>query len=317
MESGVTTFRASTANLRGKDDMEAFREHFGRAILRLEMTPLDDQPLACDVTIRALPDVALATGSLSPMSNHHPAELGDDTFVLAAIQSGHAEFRQGRRMAQIRAGYAVLAASADAGSFTGFTPTRLANIRLKRELLAPQVADPEAAIGVPIPADHYALRLLLGYAGVLADGALAMDADACRIVSANIYDLAALAIGGTQDARAHVRGVRAARLHAIKIDIRRSLGQQALSITGMARRHGISPSYVRRMFAAEGSSFSEYLLAQRLTQAHRLLADPRAAHLAISALAFDLGFGDLSYFNRTFRRRYGMTPSDVRAGSTA
>jgi AraC-like DNA-binding protein len=25
-----------------------------------------------------------------------------------------------------------------------------------------------------------------------------------------------------------------------------------------------------------------------------------------------VGFGDLSYFNRTFRRRYGMTPTEAR-----
>ena len=29
------------------------------------------------------------------------------------------------------------------------------------------------------------------------------------------------------------------------------------------------------------------------------------------------GFGDLSHFNRVFRRRYGATPSDVRAASLA
>ena len=33
----------------------------------------------------------------------------------------------------------------------------------------------------------------------------------------------------------------------------------------------------------------------------------------ISSVAFDCGFGDVSYFNRAFRRRYGMAPSDVRA----
>ena len=31
----------------------------------------------------------------------------------------------------------------------------------------------------------------------------------------------------------------------------------------------------------------------------------------ISTIAFETGFGDLSYFNLAFRRRYGLTPSDV------
>ncbi|QPC89705.1 helix-turn-helix domain-containing protein [Mesorhizobium sp. INR15] len=33
---------------------------------------------------------------------------------------------------------------------------------------------------------------------------------------------------------------------------------------------------------------------------------------SIGATAFQVGFGDISYFNRTFRRRYGVAPSDVR-----
>jgi AraC-like DNA-binding protein len=33
----------------------------------------------------------------------------------------------------------------------------------------------------------------------------------------------------------------------------------------------------------------------------------------ISTIAFEAGFGDLSYFNLAFRRRYRQTPSDIRA----
>jgi AraC-like DNA-binding protein len=50
----------------------------------------------------------------------------------------------------------------------------------------------------------------------------------------------------------------------------------------------------------------------RLARAHRLLTDPRYRDRNISAVGYEAGFGDLSYFNRTFRHRYGMTPSDVR-----
>ena len=53
-------------------------------------------------------------------------------------------------------------------------------------------------------------------------------------------------------------------------------------------------------------------MGQRLTRAHRLLCDPKFNHVAISTIAYDVGFGDLSYFNRRFRRLYGFTPRDVR-----
>ena len=45
-------------------------------------------------------------------------------------------------------------------------------------------------------------------------------------------------------------------------------------------------------------------------------ADPRLGTQPIGAIALDVGFGDLSYFNRTFRRRFGQTPSDVRAAAS-
>ena len=66
------------------------------------------------------------------------------------------------------------------------------------------------------------------------------------------------------------------------------------------------------LFASEDLSFAEFVLAQRLDRAHRMLTDPRLADQTISAIAYQSGFGDLSYFNRTFRRRYGATPSDIR-----
>jgi len=49
--------------------------------------------------------------------------------------------------------------------------------------------------------------------------------------------------------------------------------------------------------------------------AGRRLADRRHADRTIGAIAFAAGLGDLSYFNRAFRRRYGTTPSDARAAA--
>ena len=43
-----------------------------------------------------------------------------------------------------------------------------------------------------------------------------------------------------------------------------------------------------------------------------MLNDVRYATSAISAIAFAAGFGDLSYFHRVYRRRYGATPAETR-----
>jgi AraC-like DNA-binding protein len=50
----------------------------------------------------------------------------------------------------------------------------------------------------------------------------------------------------------------------------------------------------------------------RLDAMHRKLSDRQQAARAISDLALDCGFGDMSHFNHSFRRRFGATPREVR-----
>ena len=84
----------------------------------------------------------------------------------------------------------------------------------------------------------------------------------------------------------------------------------------MAARHRLSPRSVQLLFELEELTFSQFVLEQRLARAHRMLSDPRRAGSTVSTIALAAGFGDLSYFNRSFRRRYGAAPSELRAAST-
>jgi AraC-like DNA-binding protein len=117
---------------------------------------------------------------------------------------------------------------------------------------------------------------------------------------------------GGEAARETVSGVRAARLREIKSFIGANLRQHGLSIHAVASRHGISAGYVRQLFAAEGMTFTEFVLQQRLAAAEAMLRDPHFADRSITAIAFEAGFGDVAYFNRIFRRRFGKRPSDAR-----
>jgi transcriptional regulator GlxA family with amidase domain len=122
-------------------------------------------------------------------------------------------------------------------------------------------------------------------------------------------------MGPTRDAAAlaQERGVGAARLYAIKGDVARNLAWSGLTVAALALRHRCTARSIQRLFEQEGTTFTEYLLAQRLARAHELLGDPRCRAEKISTVALDCGFGDVSYFNRAFRRHYGASPSDVRA----
>jgi AraC-like DNA-binding protein len=182
-------------------------------------------------------------------------------------------------------------------------------------MLSPLVADLEGAYGRTIPADNPALRLMVAYFGILDEAEAFAVPDLRRQAVAHIHDLIALSVGASRDAAeiAKCRGASAARLRAIKQDIADRLGDPGLSTAAIASRQGINPRYVQRLFELEGTTFTDYVLGQRLAFAYRLLSDPLRAGAKISAIALDAGFGDLSYFNRTFRRRYSVAPSELRA----
>jgi AraC-like DNA-binding protein len=189
-------------------------------------------------------------------------------------------------------------------------------LNLRRAILRPLLRDFDAFIARPIPRQIEGLRLLSKYVeGLAEEPALNAAADFARLVVSHIYDLAALTMGATREAAeiAKGRGLRAARLRAIKSDIAEKLASPNLSVETVAMRQQVSPRYVQMLFEQEGTTFSQYVISQRLVCAHRMLTDPRFADRSITSVAFDAGFGDLSYFNRAFRRSYGGTPSEIRA----
>jgi AraC-like DNA-binding protein len=166
-----------------------------------------------------------------------------------------------------------------------------------------------------IPRDNPALRLLTGCAGIVNDSQALASRELSRSVALHMHDLAALVVGATRDGAetAKMAGVRAARLRAIKRDIAEDIGRRDLTADAVAAHQRISVGYLRKLFAGEGTSFTDFALQQRLARAHTQLTDPRFAGQKISAIAYDVGFGDLFYFNRVFRRQYGCVPSEARA----
>lgn len=85
---------------------------------------------------------------------------------------------------------------------------------------------------------------------------------------------------------------------------------QPIDLDGAAERAGVSPFHFLRTFSSVlGVTPHQYLVRSRLKHAARLLADEE---IPITDIAYDVGFGDLSNFVRTFHRAAGVSPGSFR-----
>jgi AraC-like DNA-binding protein len=315
----IRILRFSTDELPERDRLPMMREVHGRLTARVDIEPAPGASLYYRVVARVFPGLIVTSLSGSPQTVQRTRELladGNDDVVFAAPPSAaDMVSHRGRELAHVDGG--VLLSTADVLRIDMASPHQCSLVTLSRQKLAPLVPGLEDAFMRPVPWDTEALQLLTRYLRLFDDQQSPATPELRSLVVNHVYDLVALTLGATRDAAAiaNGRGVRAARLHAIKTEILNSLNGHKHSLAGLAARQGVTPRHVQMLFENDGTTFSRFLLDQRLACAHRMLSNPQLAQRSISMIAYEAGFGDLSHFNRAFRRRYGATPSDIRAGS--
>jgi AraC-like DNA-binding protein len=88
-----------------------------------------------------------------------------------------------------------------------------------------------------------------------------------------------------------------------------------LSIGALAARMNVPEHRLRRLINNHlgHRNFASFINDHRIDEARRRLADTGTAREQITGIAFDLGFASLAPFNRAFRERAGVSPTEYRA----
>jgi AraC-like DNA-binding protein len=126
-----------------------------------------------------------------------------------------------------------------------------------------------------------------------------------------VAELAVLALRGTCDSRSSQSPVRYGNILRVKRIIRSQCADADLTLTDIARRCGLSVRYLHDLFKDEAMTLWEYLNAERLALAHRMLTGAEPGSTTVTTICFASGFSNASQFSTAFKKAFAISPRDV------
>lgn len=112
----------------------------------------------------------------------------------------------------------------------------------------------------------------------------------------------------------HIIGSSSAFARRLQVTqfIEANLRNVELSARIIADSLHMSSRYLHRLFQNQGSSIGQLVLHHRLDACSKNLTDPLLTDRSITEIAFRWGFNSSTYFGRTFKKKFGVTPKDYR-----
>lgn len=289
------------------------REQFGywREVICQAFVPLtphrtlDEEGFAAKVETRPLAGTNRARLRSRPQrTDHGPREVArtDGAYYFVNLQlAGRCITTVRDRTTVVRAGEFVVVDTAEPYFFTLDQPWQMLSFRVPHGDLATHLGGRRPELGRPFPA-----------AGTAAAVSALMPAlwslDAAAPGAAELVDSFTTAVAAATASTAVDGGVTRT---AILAHVERHLGDRDLTVAGVCRRFAISPRTLHNLFADADESFAATVRHRRLERSRAVLADPGTT-ATVTAVAAAHGFDDPTSFSRAFRRRFGVSPHEMR-----
>jgi AraC-like DNA-binding protein len=322
MSTGTADFasyRFSTRELPERLRIPMWRERFCRGIVHADIEPSSDGPFQAEATLQAtrgLRTIALKGSAMCFKRSQASIVDGDDSIGIIVCSNSRSQLSQRGREIELGAGDAISILHSEPVTVTYLEGLQF-GLAVPCDALAPRVANVDSLTMRPISHRTEALRLLMSYLKSAFNETTLAAPELRDVVVAHIHDLAALAIGECAPLGESCASAVVAARHSAALDhIAAHFQDPELCLQTVARCQGISSRYLQRLMTSSGTSFTRRVTELRLQRAFELLTEPQDSAQRISDIALEVGFSDVSHFNRLFRARFGDSPRGVRgAGS--
>jgi AraC-like DNA-binding protein len=312
--NGSPIIRFTTSSLAEKDRIPAWRDYWGQQVFGAELEPAAAGPFRADVSLRAFPGVNILSMRVSPIRLLRTSSLAGDGTDCVGLVTGTSAIKASRRGDELilSPGHATFVPTSDPSVLETRAAGQFRCMLFERAVLEDIVPDLDAAFLRPVAFGDPALQLLLSYSSIMLQEPPHGTAMQPELFAAHVRDLAALTLSREPDMQLFGKSARAAMLCRIKQCMKETCRNPDFGIGDVSRRLSISTRYIQRLFFDDGTTFSAHLLRLRLGRVYRLLTDVRFAGRNISEIVLSSGFNDISHFNRSFKKRYGHPPGELR-----
>lgn len=235
-------------------------------------------------------------------------------FFANLLCAGEAVVSQGGSIQRARAGDVYVVDCASPWEVDFRTDFRMFCIEIPEGLLRPQLGR-SGRLALPVvDGSSGAGRVLASYMRLVSE----LPANELQQVQALMIKHCGELLSRTQleDAGAQIaERVRYEVLERILALVQRRLADRALTPASASEELGISRSYLFKVMAEHGLSFSAHVRQCRLEQC-RLAIETQSGR-SIADIAASWGFEEVSTFNRAYRAQYGRSPGSERAGTSS
>jgi AraC-like DNA-binding protein len=306
----------TTDSVGPQERVEYWEDLVARHVTPMRIEPSGRSPLRGAVQAQVIGNVTVAEVSgYGIKASHTRAEVAHTTNHLYAAcvnLDGDAQIKRRGEQITFQKGDVFITDSRHEFTLDLERPWRHLVVSLPTHWIDSRVTRPDLLAGM-VDRDHPLTRL---WATHLADGfamASSFSPAAATLFARHSVELLAQVLDEAHyDQPTPSDAQRAALfLHACQL-IALRFGDPNLGPDQIARDLQISTRSLARIFAAHNETVIRRVFDERVSQAMKLLAAPKAAHRSITEIAFACGFNDSSHFGRVFAARVQMTPSQWR-----
>ena len=241
------------------------------------------------------------------------AKSREADFLISFQMQNRGLIKQNGREAYLTPGSFALYDSTQPYSLTFNEPFHHFVVQMPKEVLSRHLLHPERYTAIPISARSGLGAVLLNFLLSLAKE-LKHIRQAPEELSENLLNMIGIALSSSimlEEVWDHSIVLETLK-RRVRQYIEANLGDPNLSNNHIADAQDISLRYLNKLFEDEAENVHALILNKRLEKARQLLTDPACAGHTIEQVGFVVGFASAAHFSRSFKKRYGVSPSDSR-----